>query len=310
MARSLALLFVTGGAFALVALALPHPAGSYGPGIAIVGVTATAGAGLLLVLPPARIPELVFQAFLCVGTALISLAIYWWRPGEIASSVAMIYVWVLLYAYYYFDVRWAAAHTMLVGVGFAAVLALQKGHDAAATHWMVTVGTATVAGVVIGRLSRRVGASASSDPLTGIANRRHFEHALEEELVRCRRTGRDMAVAILDLDCFKELNDTGGHEAGDRALVALADIWMQHARKSDLLARYGGDEFALLLRDCDAHGAEEGVRRLVESAPDYPCTAGIACWNHNEAASEIVSRADTALYRGKSSGRGCIVHAD
>jgi diguanylate cyclase (GGDEF)-like protein len=310
MARSLALLFVTGGAFALIALALPHPTGSYEPGIAFVGVTAVAGAGLMLVLPAAEMPELVFQTFLCVGTALISVAIYWWRPGEIASSVAMIYVWVLLYAYYYFDVGWAAAHTALVGIGFAVVLALQKGHDAAATHWMVTVGTATVAGVLIGRLSRRVGASASSDPLTGIANRRHFEQALEEELVGCRRSGRDLAVAILDLDCFKELNDTGGHEAGDRALIDLAGIWKVHARKSDLLARYGGDEFAVLLRDCDAHGAEEGVRRLVESAPHYPCTAGIACWDHREGPSDIVSRADTALYRGKSSGRGCIVLAD
>jgi len=310
MARSLALLFVTGGAFALIALALPHPAGSYEPGIVIVGVTAVAGAGLLLVLPAAHVPDAVFQGFLCVGTALISLAIYWWRPGEIASSVAMIYVWVLLYAYYYFDVGWAAAHTVLVGVGFAVVLALQEGHDAAVSHWMVTVGTATVAGVVIGRLSRRVGASASSDPLTGIANRRRFDHALEDELVRCRRTGRSVAVAIIDLDCFKELNDAGGHEAGDRALIDVAGIWKAHTRKSDLLARYGGDEFAVLLRDCDAHGAAEGVRRLVESAPRYPCTAGVACWDHHEGPTEIVSRADTALYRGKSSGRGHIVVAD
>jgi diguanylate cyclase (GGDEF)-like protein len=310
MARALSLLFVTGGAFAIIALALPHPPGSYELGIVIVAAAAVGGAGLLLVLPAGRLPETVFHAFLGSGTALISMAIFWWRPGEIASSVAMIYVWVLLYAYYYFDVGWAAAHTVTVGVCFAVVLALQKGHDAAATHWVVTVGTATVAGVLIGRLSRRVGASASSDPLTGIPNRRHFERALEEELVTCRRNGRNVAVAIIDLDCFKELNDTGGHEAGDRALVTLADTWKLHARKSDLLARYGGDEFAVLLRDCDADGAEEGVRRLVESAPDHPCTAGIACWNHNESPSEIINRADAALYRGKSSGRGCIVLAD
>lgn len=310
MARSLALLFVVGGAFAAIALALPHPAGSNVRGIEVVATTAFLGALLVFAIPSAHLPELVIHAFLCAGTALISLAIYWWRPGEIASSVAMIYVWVLLYAYYYFDLGWAVVHTVAVAVCFGVVLAVQPGHEAAATHWMVTVGTATVAGVLIGRLSRRVGASASVDPLTGIANRRTFEHALEEELVRCKRTGRGMAVAILDLDCFKELNDAGGHEAGDRALIDLAGIWRMHARKSDLLARYGGDEFAVLLRDCDIAGAEEAVRRLVESAPTYPCTAGIAYWNQAEGPSAIVSRADTALYRGKSAGRGCIVLAD
>lgn len=310
MARSLALLFTVGGAFAAIALALPHPAGSNVDGIVVVACSAFAGALLLFALPAGRLHELAAHAFLFAGTALISLAIYWWRPGEIASSVAMIYVWVLLYAYYYFDLAWAVVHTVAVAGSFAVVLAVQSGHEAAATHWMVTVGTATVAGVLIGRLSRRVGASASVDPLTGIANRRTFEHALEEELVRCRRTGRGMAVAIIDLDSFKELNDAGGHEAGDRALIDLAGIWKMHARKSDLLARYGGDEFAVLLRDCDARGAEEGVRRLVVAAPNYPCTAGIACWDQREGPSEIVSRADAALYRGKSRGRGCVVLAD
>src|SRR5258708_39595898 len=109
---------------------------------------------------------------------------------------------------------------------------------------MVTVGTATLAGVLIGRLSRRVGKSAALDPLTGIANRRRFDQALEEELVRCGRNGHQLAVAMIDLDAFKELNDAGGHEAGDRALIALAEIWKLHTRKSDPLARYAGDALA------------------------------------------------------------------
>ncbi|HZQ84707.1 MAG TPA: GGDEF domain-containing protein [Acidimicrobiales bacterium] len=310
MARALALLFFTGGAFAAVALVLPHPSGSYETGIGIVSLAAFAGAGILLVVPSSELPIAVFHAFLAAGTALISLAIYWWRPGEIASSVAMIYVWVLLYAFYYFDLPAAAVHTVLVAASFGAVLAVQPGHEAAGTHWIVTVGTAGVAGVLIGRLSRRVGASAALDGLTGIANRRRFEQALDDELNRCARSGRSVAVAIIDLDCFKELNDAGGHEAGDRALVTLAGTWKQQTRKSDLLARYGGDEFALLMRDCDARGAEEGVRRLVQAAPAYPCTVGIACWDRAEDPQGIVSRADSALYKGKSGGRNQIVVAD
>jgi len=310
MARSLALLFFVGGAFAAVALVLPHPDGSYVVGIGIVAASAFAASCILLVAPAPRLPIAVFHLFLASGSALISLAIYWWRPGEIASSVAMIYVWVLLYAFYYFDLAAAIVHVVVVGGAFGAVLAIQPGHDAAATHWIVTVGTAAVAGVLIGRLSRRVGASAALDGLTGIANRRSFEQALEDELNRCARTGRSVSVAMIDLDCFKQLNDEGGHEAGDRALVSLAETWKHHTRKSDLLARYGGDEFALIMRDCDAAGAEEGVHRLVLAAPKYPCTVGIATWDRAEGPHDIVNRADTALYRGKSNGRGQIVLAD
>jgi diguanylate cyclase (GGDEF)-like protein len=142
---------------------------------------------------------------------------------------------------------------------------------------------------------------ASTDPLTGLPNRRAWDarmgKALEESAL--------FTVAILDLDHFKEYNDTHGHPAGDRLLKESAAMWREYVRSGDLLARIGGEEFGLLLLNCDASRAMEVVERLRGAVyHDRTCSVGIAVHRPGESIERVMARADEALYEAKDSGRG------
>jgi len=168
------------------------------------------------------------------------------------------------------------------------------------------------------RRNRELETLAETCPLTGVANRRGFDEALAKAVRRSRRTGLPMALLMLDMDHFKAVNDTYGHQAGDVALCTFAKVLRKAARRpDDVVARYGGEEFAVILPDCDAEGAvtvAESVRDLLRAAAipnprgaDGKATTslGIASVGENETvdADVLVSRADAALYIAKHSGR-------
>ena len=142
--------------------------------------------------------------------------------------------------------------------------------------------------------------AAQTDALTGLPNRRAWDLELAEAL----REHPRLAIAILDLDHFKQYNDTYGHPAGDRLLKETAAAWRDQLRAGDLLARLGGEEFGLLLPDCDGEVALDVVERLRGSVSGgRTCSAGIAVRAVGEDAEVVVARADGALYRAKASGR-------
>ena len=155
----------------------------------------------------------------------------------------------------------------------------------------------------VGALYHEVGRLARTDALTGVANRRAWDDELPLELARSARSGQPLCVALLDLDHFKAYNDRHGHQAGDRLLKAVAAAWQGRLRKTDLLARYGGEEFAVLLPDCGLDSAMEIVERLRAAPPECTCSIGVAAWDRREAATELVARADRALYAAKEGGR-------
>jgi diguanylate cyclase (GGDEF)-like protein len=136
-----------------------------------------------------------------------------------------------------------------------------------------------------------------------VANRRAWDDELPLELARSARSGRSLCVALLDLDHFKAYNDRHGHQAGDRLLKAVAAAWQGRLRKTDLLARYGGEEFAVLLPDCGLDSAMEIAERLRAAPPECTCSIGVAAWDGREAATQLVDRADRALYAAKEGGR-------
>jgi diguanylate cyclase (GGDEF)-like protein len=157
--------------------------------------------------------------------------------------------------------------------------------------------------VQVGALYREVERLARTDGLTGVANRRAWDDELPRELARAARSGQQLCVALLDLDHFKAYNDRHGHQAGDRLLKAAAAAWQGRLRKTDLLARYGGDEFAVLLPDCGLPNAMEIAERLRTAQPEITCSLGVAAWDGREDVSELVARADRALYAAKAAGR-------
>jgi diguanylate cyclase (GGDEF)-like protein len=166
---------------------------------------------------------------------------------------------------------------------------------------------------------RQIEFHATRDALTELPNRRMFFELLHYEVERARRHGYLFAVLVLDLDGFKQVNDTYGHAYGDVFLAALAANLREIARTEDVLARYGGDEFVMLLSGANAEHARAVGERLIERVAAFTLTApdgavlhagvsvGVAVHPRDAAsADELFRRADTEMYRAKAAGKGCL----
>ncbi len=168
------------------------------------------------------------------------------------------------------------------------------------------------AAVAIGRadMLHRLRHMARTDELTGLPNRRYWEQQLPRELARSARERRPLCVAMLDLDRFKDYNDRRGHQAGDRLLRDAAASWSMALRPYDVLARHGGEEFALMLPGCATEHGVSLVERLRSLTPQgESCSAGLAEWRPGESAESLLGRADAALYSAKRAGRDRVVVA-
>jgi two-component system cell cycle response regulator len=168
------------------------------------------------------------------------------------------------------------------------------------------------------RLAQRLRELSMIDGLTRLLNRRTVHSRLVEELERARRYGLPLSVILCDLDYFKNINDTHGHLAGDSVLIAVADVLRQHARTADVIGRYGGEEFLLLLPSTGIESAAQASRRLLEAIASHPVTlsggAVIAVTGSLGAASlseleedagpdSLLALADKRLYEAKAAGR-------
>jgi diguanylate cyclase (GGDEF)-like protein len=142
------------------------------------------------------------------------------------------------------------------------------------------------------------------DELTGLPNRRAWSIELPRAMERARRSRSPLSVAMLDLDRFKPFNDEFGHPGGDRLLKTASAAWLGQIRDTDLLARYGGDEFILLLPDAHGETAIDALDRLRAVTPlGQTISAGLASWDFVETSDELIGRADRALYQAKKDGR-------
>jgi diguanylate cyclase (GGDEF)-like protein len=156
---------------------------------------------------------------------------------------------------------------------------------------------------------------ATTDPLTGLANRRGMMQLLDRMLGHSSRTGEPFSLVMLDIDRFKQFNDDHGHLAGDAALRSLAAKLRSGVRQQDVVSRFGGEEFCLLLPSTDRAGARTLVDQLMQASPAAhhyqgvalpTFSAGIAEWDGNESRHDLFLRADTALYQAKNAGRNTV----
>jgi diguanylate cyclase (GGDEF)-like protein len=151
---------------------------------------------------------------------------------------------------------------------------------------------------------------AATDSLTDLPNRRIFDETLRSEITRSTRYRRSLAVIVIDLDGFKNANDTAGHNAGDQLLQAVSSRMVRTARAAETIARIGGDEFGWILPEADETMASEAAARLlfaigsesVGKIGTVTASAGVAIWAEGEEADELVRRADVAMYRAKAEG--------
>ena len=157
-----------------------------------------------------------------------------------------------------------------------------------------------------------------TDELTSLPNRRAFMHRLEDEVSRVQRYGYPLALVLLDIDHFKNINDQHGHAAGDAILRIYADKVLSMFRHHDMVARYGGEEFAVLLPNTDMRGVLRAFAKIRQRVEDTTCnlnsaainiptfSAGLAEYRAGETPSHLIERADSALYRAKRLGRNRI----
>ena len=156
---------------------------------------------------------------------------------------------------------------------------------------------------------------ARSDPLTGLANRRHLDEQLAVHAASADRHHHELSVAVVDIDNFKAVNDTFGHGAGDSVLQEVARRLAAAARVEDVVGRWGGEEFIVILPHCDVQGAlvvSERIREAVASSPVHtedgvsiPVTVSVGCTGGGD--DRLIERADAALYAAKKAGRNTTI---
>jgi diguanylate cyclase (GGDEF)-like protein len=220
--------------------------------------------------------------------------------GVVVSALA--FLWVAIYCALFFEHRVVAAYVVALGAGLGLGLALAAATSPVHT-WVLVMALVVGVSAVVSALTAALRQQATRDPLTGVLNRRALLQEAQREIARATRRGTPVSMAILDFDDFKAINDREGHTAGDDVLVSTTRVWRESLRPEDVLGRFGGDEFMVILPGATCADAAHVVERL-DSVTDSAFSAGIAQWE-GDPFDAWLRRADGALYARKhGSGAG------
>jgi diguanylate cyclase (GGDEF)-like protein len=297
MAWWLAVFFAAGASLALAGLLLPHPPYPHPARTALLSASAFPVAGVLLRYGR-RFSMTTIQLLTAAGSLIVTCAIGLGGDSQLAGLSPLFYMWVPIFAFTYFSTRAAILQIAWIGASFSVVIAIRD-RGTGISKSVVVLGVLVVTSAAVNSLVSEIRRLARTDPLTGLANRRTFAEHLHVELVRRQRTMSPLCVVIIDFDGFKQINDHRGHQAGDELLARAATTWSREIRANDCLARYGGDEFALILPECNTVDAACVVERFRTALPEVSFSAGIAVAGLTDNPDDIVNRADEDLYEAK-----------
>ncbi|MBB1594986.1 GGDEF domain-containing protein [Achromobacter sp. UMC46] len=256
----------------------------------------------------------LFSAYTCVYMAMAGRVIFLQRK-QIQTRGVTLYLMLATFGL-------AALHAVRIVVFWAGLeQPVSPLHPSAWGLFFIVCGSATVPALFLAlllliqtSLSEQMQAALTFDSLTRAYSRRSILDELEHELQRCSRMGGQLAVLVLDIDHFKSINDRFGHAAGDTALRHYAHVVQNAVRGSDRFGRLGGEEFVLLMYDCDPARALIHAQRVCDALRDTPLylqggevqmttSGGLASYQPGDSADVILARADVALYRAKEQGR-------
>jgi diguanylate cyclase (GGDEF)-like protein len=269
-------------------------------GLGLVGVAVA----LTLVLAGPKVSPVYLHITVVLFTTLIGVmvAVAATERGLMMSTLG--YIWTAVYVAFFFrrDAARLYAALMITALGLSLLSARAP---TSVSVWVIISTMVWVAVSILTRLNARLRAEAHIDSLTGLLNRTGFAVAAARQRAMAERRGEPLALVVIDLDDFKLVNDRGGHAAGDRLLVELAGVWTASLRPGDLLARFGGDEFVLMLAGAAEDQIDNLLARLARAHP-APWTAGAVLCSNEESLDEAIDRADARLYVAKEPRRNAI----
>ena len=216
--------------------------------------------------------------------------------ADVALS-ALPYPWTSLYAAHFMGRKQAYVVAAFNSVGFAAGIAASGQHHLAGA-WLLITATVVAVTAVTGSLVSAMRQQSETDPLTRVANRAGFRRQATLALAAAARNSQALSLVVCDIDGMKIVNDLQGHAAGDDLLVGIVKGWRGVLRGNDVLARIGGDEFAILLPDTSGEGAHTAVQRL-RASTGQAFSAGIATWGPGVTLDALLAEADAAMYACK-----------
>lgn len=270
---------------------------SNGGSMSIMAVAAMTA--LLLWVYRRRVPVELLIAQVPYAALLLALAIWLGEP-EFASMLSLFYVLVVLYGTFFLRTRAAATIIVFCSLVFAAVVFQRGGGDWLAQMLMV-FGASVTALVFVGWLVKRIQERAVRDPLTGLLNRRMWDSLVRQEFAKAERNKQPFSILLIDLNGFKAINDEHGHLYGDEVLKGVADGFGRVLRDADAPCRWGGDEFAVLLTNCDADKARVAADRLRRAMDDQLALSfGMATWREGRSIDDLFNQADKSLYAAKA----------
>jgi diguanylate cyclase (GGDEF)-like protein len=312
MRRAAAAMLLVGGATCAVGVVITQRTefgkighGSFGAGFALCGL-------LVLTTRPRR---WVMQGFVLLSILFLSGLM---ATSDPIGTGPFFFLWPVVYAAYFCSPRMLATTVGLMAGTLPIGLALNASSHLKMDTFTGTLSSVGLMAVLIGTMTRRetrlraeLALAADTDPLTGLLNRRAFNPEFAALVAEAVELDAPISVVMLDVDHFKRFNDDHGHIAGDEALRRVAVLLNRHSGEHDLVARFGGEEFAVALPGADADGARRYAERLgcvlaqeADVALRVTLSAGIATLSEElDTVDALFSRADDALYAAKDAGR-------